>query len=54
MCKIDLIFLLLLVLFCNTLLLYSLVLVRTITAPDIPVRRNKQDSDVKCVWQYAL
>ena len=38
--KIDLVLLLLLLIFCNTLLLYSLVFLRTITAPGIPVRRN--------------
>ena len=40
MCGIDLVLLLLLLTFRNTLLSYSLVLIRTITAPGIPVRRN--------------
>ena len=41
MCGIDLVLLLLLLTFRDTLLSYSLVLVRTIiTAPGIPVRRN--------------
>ena len=40
MCGIDLVLLLLLLIFRNTLLSYYLVLIRTITAPDIPVRRN--------------
>ena len=39
-CGIDLVLLLLLLVFCDTLLSYSLVLIRTITAPGIPVRRN--------------
>ena len=39
--RIDLVLLLLLLIFCNTLLSYSLVLIRTITAPGIPVRRNR-------------
>ena len=38
---IELVLLLLLLIFCNTLLSYSLVLIRTITAPGIPVRRNR-------------
>ena len=37
---INLVLLLLLLIFYNTLLSYSLVLIRTITAPGIPVRRN--------------
>ena len=37
---IDLVSVLLLLIFYNTLLSYSLVLIRTITAPGIPVRRN--------------
>ena len=40
MCGIDLVLLLLLLTFRDTLLSYSLVLLRTITAPGIPVRRN--------------
>ena len=40
MCEIDLVLLLLLLTFRNTLLSYLLVLIRTITAPGIPVRRN--------------
>ena len=36
----DLVLLLLLLTFCNILLSYSLVLIRTITAPGIPARRN--------------
>ena len=40
MCGIELVLLLLLLLFCNTLLSYSLVPNRTITVMDIPVRRN--------------
>ena len=40
MCKINLVLLLLLLIFCDTLLLYCLILIRTITAPGIPVRRN--------------
>ena len=40
MCGIDLVLLLLLLIFCNTLLSYSLVLIRTITATDIPARCN--------------
>ena len=39
---IDLVLLLLLLIFCNTLLSYSLTFIRTITAPGIPVRRNKE------------
>ena len=38
--RIDLVLLLLLLIFCNTLLSYLLVLIRTITAPGIPVRCN--------------
>ena len=38
--EIDLVLLLLLLTFCNTLLSYYLVLIRTITATDIPIRRN--------------
>ena len=37
---IDLVLLLLLLIFYNTLLSHSLTLIRTITAPGIPVRRN--------------
>ena len=40
MYKIEIVLLLLLLTFYNTLLLYSLTLVRTITAPGIPIRRN--------------
>ena len=40
MCGIDLVLLLLLLIFYNALLSYSLVLIRTITATGIPVRRN--------------
>ena len=40
MCGIDLLLLLLLVIFYNILLLYSLTLIRIITAPGIPARRN--------------
>ena len=43
MCGIDLVLLLLLLIFCDTLLSYSLTLIRTLTAPSIPVRRNKGD-----------
>ena len=39
---IDLVLLLLLLTFHDTLLSYSLTLIRTITAPGIPVRRNTQ------------
>ena len=38
--RIDLVLLLLLLIFCDTLLSYCRVLIRIITAPDIPVRRN--------------
>ena len=41
MCGIDLVLLLLLLTFRDALFLYSLVLIRTITAPGIPVRRKK-------------
>ena len=41
MCGIDLVLLLLLLTFRDTLLSYSLVLIQTITATGIPVRRNK-------------
>ena len=37
MCGMDIVLLLLLLIFCDTLLLYSLVFIRTITAPGIPV-----------------
>ena len=40
MCGIDLVLLLLLLTFYDPLLSHSLVLIRTITAPGIPVRRN--------------
>ena len=40
MCGIDLVLLLLLVTFYDTLLSYSLILIQIITAPDIPVCRN--------------
>ena len=40
MCGIKPVLLLLLLIFYNILLLYCLVLLRTITAPGIPVRRN--------------
>ena len=40
MCEIDLVLLLLLLIFYNILMSYSLTLIRTITAPGIPVRRN--------------
>ena len=45
--KIDLVLLLLLLIFYNILLSYSLVLIRTITATSIPVRRNNN-------WAKAL
>ena len=38
--RIDLVVLLLLLIFCDTLLSYCRVLIRIITAPDIPVRSN--------------
>ena len=38
--RIELVLLLLLLIFYDTLLSYSLVLIRIITAPGIPVRRN--------------
>ena len=41
MYKINLVLLLLLLIFYNILLSYSLVLIRTITATGIPVRRNR-------------
>ena len=46
---IELVLFLLLLIFCNTLLLYSLVLIRTITTPGIPVRRNNglPDTEIK-------
>ena len=47
--KIDLILLLLLLEFRNILLSYCLVLIRTITAPNIPVRRNT----LSIVTQYS-
>ena len=40
MCGIEIVLLLLLLIFCDTLLSYCLILIRTITAPGIPVRRN--------------
>ena len=40
MCGTELVLLLLLLLFRDTLLSYCLVLIKTITAPGIPVRRN--------------
>ena len=40
MCGIDLVLLLLLLTFRDTLLSYPLVFIRTITAPGVPVRRN--------------
>ena len=40
MCKINLVLLLLLLIFRDTLLSYCLVFIRTITAPGIPVCRN--------------
>ena len=43
-CGIDLVLLLLLLIFCDTLLSYSLILIRTITATDTPVGRNNTGS----------
>ena len=48
MCEIDLVLLLLLLIFCNILLSYSLVLIRTITATGIPVRRNIAVDECMC------
>ena len=53
MCGIDLVLLLLLLMFCDTLLSYSLVLIRAITAPGIPVRRNNTVLSVKLGLQEA-
>ena len=47
MCGIDVVLLLLLLTFRDTLLSYSLVLIRTITAPGIPVRRNRTAKEIK-------
>ena len=45
--RIDLVLLLLLLTFCDTLLSYCLVLIQTITVPDIPVRRNTLSTSTK-------
>ena len=57
MCGIELVLLLLLLIFYNILLSYCLILIPIITAPGIPVRRNRVYADkyhyTEKTWPYT-
>ena len=53
MCGINLVLLLLLLTFRDTLLSYSLVLIRIITAPDIPARRNNRVLNPETIFLFT-